>query len=491
MGGERWFSISFWLCCALIAVPLWSVDYLPMADLPQHAAQISIWTRWQDPRFGYPEIYTQNWFTPYLFGYLLTFLLTPLMSVKTALTTVITAALLGIPLATRLLIREVDGSRWWVFAVFPCLFGFAFDWGFYNFLVGIPIALLLMLGALRYAARPTVLGGIALSLGMAGLFFVHVLLFVYVSLIFGFAALIGSRGWKGTLVSLLPVAVLVPMVLLWLYVTRDTEAMTHRAMMWELPAQAREGHRLARFFGEVAGDKLTAWTFSIGFFAFVLPLLLGGRPSRLPRRWVPFVVTLLAYFAVPHEFLGTAFLYSRYAVFAVPTWLYAMELDPSYQPSTARLAMGPGLAIACLVATTVQFWRYEPEVRGLAEVIDKMPSNQHVLSVPTEPWSAYMRTPVFLHTPMWYQAEKGGVVDFSFAINFPPLFRYRSETEPKIPRRFVWNTHLFDWGAFDGPQYDYLIVRESQRVPSPLIVDSGAPVSLLGHDGPWQLFKSN
>jgi hypothetical protein len=489
MGGDRWFSISFWLCCALIAVPLWSVEYLPMADLPQHAAQISIWTRWHDAKFGYPEIYTQNWFTPYLFGYLLTFLFTPFMSVKAALTTVIMAALVGVPLATRLLIRQIDGNRWWVFAVFPSLFGFAFDWGFYNFLVGIPIALLLTLAALRFAAQPTILGGVALSLGMAGLFYVHVLLFAYVSVIFGLTVLVDWGGWKKLTLSLLPIVVLIPMVLLWLYITRDTEAMTHRAMMWELPQHAREGHRLLRFFAEVAGDKLTVWAFALGLAAFALPLVLGARPSRSTRRWIPLVVTLFAYFAVPHEFLGTAFLYSRYAIFAVPMWLYAMERDPAHRPPMLRLLAGPILAVACLAATTVQFWRYEPGVLGLGRLIDEMPENARVLSVPTHRWSAQMRTPVFLHTPLWYQAEKGGVVDFSFAINFPPLFRYRAEHEPKIPRMFVWDTNLFDWEAFDGPRYDYLIIREFHRIPSPLIVDSGAPVSFVGNDGPWQLFE--
>lgn len=71
MGAKRWFSVIFWVCCALLAVPLWTVEYLPMADLPQRAAQISIWTRWSDPEFGYQRIYTQDWFTPYLFGSLL------------------------------------------------------------------------------------------------------------------------------------------------------------------------------------------------------------------------------------------------------------------------------------------------------------------------------------------------------------------------------------------------------------------------------------
>jgi len=491
MRGDRWFSICFWVCCASIAVPLWTVEYLPMADLPQHAAQISIWTHWNDPAFGYQEIYAQNWFTPYLFGYLLTFLLTPFMSVQAALTTVITAALIGIPLATRLLIREVDGNRWWVFAVFPCVYGFAFDWGFYNFLVGIPIALLLVLLALRFAARPTLIGGVVLSLGMAGLFFVHVLLFAYVSLIFGLTALLEWGGWRRVSTTLLPVLVLVPMVLFWLYVTRGSEAMTHRAAMWELKEQAVEGHRLVRFFGEVAGDRLTVWTFAVGFSLFVLPLLLGARPSRSTRRWLPFGVTLLAYFAVPHEFLGTAFLYSRYAIFAIPTWLYAMERDPEHSPPSLRLVIGPALAVAWVIATTFQFWLYEPEVAGLAKVIEKMPANARVLSVPIERNSIYMRTPVFLHTPLWYQAEKGGIVDFSFAINFPPLFRYRPEHEPKIPRLFVWDTRLFNWGAFDGSRYDYLIVRKLHEVPSALIAESDAPVSFVGNVGPWQLFKKD
>ena len=244
MGADRWFSISFWGCCALVAVPLWTVEYLPMADLPQHAAQIAIWTRWSDPAFEYQEIYVRNWFTPYLFGYLVTFLLTPFMSVKAALTAVITAAVLGVPLATRFVIREVGGNRWWSFAAFPGVFGFAFDWGFFSFLVGIPLALVLLVFALRHAARPTLGAGVALSLGMLGLFFVHALLFLYVSLVLGAVTFAGWGGWKRVAGSLAPALVLAPLVAFWLYVTRDTEMLTHRAMEWEFIGQAKQGRRV-------------------------------------------------------------------------------------------------------------------------------------------------------------------------------------------------------------------------------------------------------
>jgi hypothetical protein len=485
MGGDRWFAISFWLCCALLAVPLWTVEYLPMADLPQHAAQIGIWTRWSDPEFGYQNIYKINWFTPYLFGYLLTFVFTPFMSIQAALTTVITLAVVGVPLATLFVLKCVEGNRWWVFAVFPGVFGYAFDWGFYNFLVGIPIALVLMVFAIRYAESPTRRSGVIFSAGMLGLFFVHVLLFAYVALIFGLTVLFKREDWKRGLLTLMPVIALVPLVLLWLVVTRDTEALTHRAMIWELPGDTP---RLLRLFSEMAGDAIRPWTLSAGLISFLLPLFLGARFSRSAKRWIPFATTLAVFLLVPHEFLGTGFLYSRYAIFAVPTWLYALEPSPEGKPAKMRLVLGPTLAVACTVATTLQFWAFEPGVVGLRKLIDEMPENARVLSVPVRKFSPYIRTPVFLHTPVWYQAEKGGVVDFSFAINFPLLFRYTAENEPRIPRMFIWNTGMFDWEAFDGASYDYLLVRDFGDGPSKLIVQSNAPVTMLARAGPWQLF---
>jgi hypothetical protein len=488
MGGDRWFTLSFWLCCALLAVPLWSVDYLPMADLPQHAAQISIWTRWGDPEFGYPQIYLKNWFTPYLLGYLLTFALTPFLSVGAALTTVITAAVVGIPLATRVLLRETGGNRWWVFAVFPTVFGFAFDWGFFSFLVGIPLALLLLVAALRYAQAPTRRAGVLLTAGLTGLFFVHLLLFLYVGLILGLTVLAKREDWKRGLRSLTPVIVLLPLVLFWLYLTRSTEALTHRSMIWEPPMLTP---RLLRLFSEVAGENPSVWTLLVGVFAFGLPLFLGARPSRTPARWIPFAATVTLFLVVPHEFLGTGFLYSRYAVFAIPTWLYAMDPQGPEAPSSVRLVLGPALAVTCTLMTTLQFWSYEPEVAGLKEIIGQMPENARVLSIPVDRNSRHARTPVFLHSPVWYQAEKGGVVDYSFAINFPLLFRYRPEFEPKIPRMFVWNPSMLNWEQHDASRYDYFIVRQIGSEPSPLLAQMNAPVTFLGRSGPWQLFKRN
>lgn len=486
METDRWFTISFWVCCALLVVPLSIVEYLPMVDLPQHAAQIGIWERWSDTELGYPRIYTRNWFTPYLLGYVLAFLLTSVMSVKAAITTVVTAAVVAVPLAARLLLRESGGNRWWVFAVFPSVFGFAFDWGFLNFIVGVPVALVSLIAVFRHVDAPSWRSSMWLTAVMLALVFVHVLLFGYVALILSVAVLMKREGWRTVVLSLVPILVVSPLVLIWIHVTRSSEVMTRRPMIWELPS---EKLRALRALAEIAGDGLSAWTVVVGLFALLLPILLGGRPSRTPLRWAPFIISLLLFLLMPFELFGTAYLYPRFAIFLIPTWLYAMDVSKDRKPSPLRLMIGPAFAIACTAATTVQFRGYAGEVIGLADIIEEMPANARVLSVPVDRSSKYVRTPVFLHAPAWYQASKGGVVDFSFAMNFPSLFRYRPETEPEVPQRFVWNTGLFDWDAFDGNRYDYLVVRDVDEQPSPLIVRSGAPVELVARRGPWQLFR--
>ena len=316
----------------------------------------------------------------------------------------------------------------------------------------------------------------------------HVLLFIHVALILGLTILSKNEGWKPTLLSLAPAIVLVPLVLFWVFVTRSTEALAHRAMVWELPELTP---RIVRLFSEMAGEDPSAWTLFAGAFAFALPLFLGARPSRALARWIPFGATLGIFLLAPHEFLGTAFLNSRYAVFAIPTWLYAMELRGDVSPTSIRLVLGPALAVACTLTTTLQFWSYESEVAGLKSVIDKMPENARVLSIPVHRNSAHIRTPVFLHTPVWYQAEKGGVVDFSFAINFPTLFRYRPEAEPKIPRMFVWDTSMLDWDEHGASTYDYFVVRQFGTEPSSILASIDAPVEFVGRSGPWQLFQRN
>src|SRR5688500_9770201 len=59
--------------------------YLPMVDLPQHAAQSSAWVHLANPEFAFGDQFELNFKTPYLLAYAIARLLAPLVGVVPAL----------------------------------------------------------------------------------------------------------------------------------------------------------------------------------------------------------------------------------------------------------------------------------------------------------------------------------------------------------------------------------------------------------------------
>ena len=107
LGNDRLFVVAVTLSVA----PLWIGPYLPLVDLPQHAAQIGALHRlWSgDPSLA--ELFQVNWFTPYLFGYLLLYGLTAALPITVATKLVVSLAVAAIPLLTGRLLRAVGGDE--------------------------------------------------------------------------------------------------------------------------------------------------------------------------------------------------------------------------------------------------------------------------------------------------------------------------------------------------------------------------------------------
>ncbi len=98
------------MLCLLSVAPLWVGPYLPMVDLPQHMVQLSICQRWDNPDFGYRDVYLAN---PLLVHRLMPTLvlgLAQVLPLMVALKVVLSAAVLGLPLVCYLWLRELDGD---------------------------------------------------------------------------------------------------------------------------------------------------------------------------------------------------------------------------------------------------------------------------------------------------------------------------------------------------------------------------------------------
>src|SRR5262249_12239432 len=150
----------------LVGVVAWAFfhfHYLPMVDLPQHAAQLSEWVHLNDPSYGFADQFEINWWTPYLLSYLLARPFVFLLGVTGAIKLVVLLSVLGTVVSYFLLLRSVEQDEWLCLVALPLSFGFSFYFGFTNFLIGTPLILATQVFALRYARQPSAQVGIPLA----------------------------------------------------------------------------------------------------------------------------------------------------------------------------------------------------------------------------------------------------------------------------------------------------------------------------------------
>ncbi|NJL28445.1 MAG: hypothetical protein HC897_11440 [Thermoanaerobaculia bacterium] len=114
-----------------------------------------------------------------------------------------------------------------------------------------------------------------------------------------------------------------------------------------------------------------------------------------------------------------------------------------------------------------------------------MEPNRRALGLVFEPFSADVPAPAHLHQHAWYQVEKGGIADFSFAYFYVQLVRYRpGAVVPLVPDSFSWRPESFD--AALRASYDYFIVRSQTDRSREMF---GADVAPLVHSGDWWLYQ--
>lgn len=135
---------AFWLVLALFVVstaPCLAFRYLPMTDLPQHEAIVSIMRHMKDPAYGFERYY--DWAferTLYVFPYFISVALSFLMPVRIALHVTVFITALSYPLGVLLTLRALRKPVWISLLALPLVYNRAFFWGFINFNLGIGIA---------------------------------------------------------------------------------------------------------------------------------------------------------------------------------------------------------------------------------------------------------------------------------------------------------------------------------------------------------------
>ena len=481
---ERLFGVVL----ALAIVPLWIGPYLPLVDLPQHAAQITALRRLLGGDADLAELFHINWFTPYLLGYLLLYALTAVLPITVATKLVVSLSLVAIPLLTGRLLRAAGADEGWKWLAIPCSFGFAFYWGFLTFIVSAPLALLFLIETVRFVAAPSARRAVTIALFSILLLFCHIIVLGFASLVaLGYVAGAHYRDWRTLLARAVPYAAPLPIIGVWLAGTYNAEASVQNDPIVFGPLLYRLGQLVAQPAGRE--DLYSAWPTALLVTGAVLlvPWLTGARFSRDPKRWLPGALGLLTFMAAPHYVLSTAYFYQRLGVFLVPLWLMAWEA-----PRERRRLDWVAMAVVTFWAVTSssRFVTFARESESFVDVLESMEPGQRAAAMVFDNASPRFALPVYLHFPAWYQATKGGVVDFNFGDFYSQMVRYRPNTGARINETVAWYAPAFDWAANGGDGYGYFLIKANFDIAEAVFKERQGSVELVAQSGWWWLYRN-
>jgi hypothetical protein len=504
----------FWVLLAVSAFatsPVWLPAYPPMTDLPQHAAQITLFSNLHNPRFEYADLFNINWFTPYLLGYILLYSVTPLLGIVAACKLVISVSLIALPLSTALLMRETGADEYWALLTIPAMYGFSYYWGFLNFIVATPLGVLFVWVLIRYfrSGEKKNLLWIALLLNL--LFFCHALICAFAALIGIFYTACEGRSFRRTLTFCLTCSSVLPLALVWLWKSRQVHPTRYAFTQWDLgwfdtiepyykglASWAEPVHpgwgRISGFVPRLLGVEPRLEYVLVASALFLMPVLAGSRFSRRLAVWTPFLVCALVLLFAPSVWLGTAFVFQRFTVFALPFFLIALSAGTPVSQRRQNLFRVAGVLIvtAWIAAICVRTKAYDREAIGFTSVLSKMEPNQRVLSLDFERDSTATISPSFAHFAAWYSAEKQGIVDPSNAYWYVELIRYNPGKVPKAKLwDFEWNPAEFSWDSYEGGKYRYFLVSALSDQGSSIFRDAKCPVHLKYSASIWWLYEQD
>ena len=497
-------DIVFWLACLLCGLPVWLPHFPPMADLPQHGAQVAILLNLNDPDFSFALLFQRNLFTPYLSGYLLIATVTPLFGIVAASKLVISCALAFFALATRYLLRQTGADPYWAWLSFPVLYGFTYQWGLLNFIIAAPLGIAFLGLVWRHGQQDKPYSGLWVALLLWLLFFCHALILALFSVVAVFYWLTLPGGLRAFAKRAWPLAMLAPMVGLWLALT-GKHPIAGAAIDWDLnwwnttdgyyayyanwADQSAPGWgRISGFFPRLFGLRSPVWALLAGVLLLALPLLAGCRPDRALRRWIALIVLVIVLLFLPSFLLGNVYTFQRFTFLALP--FYLILLNPASEPVPALRRLAPWLAFAWIAFMSAHALRFNGETAGFETLLSRMEPGKRAVSLIFDRDDGRAIAPTLLHFPAWYSATGKGVVDPSFAENYAQPVNYAPGLAPKIKfQGFAWNPHWFNWQRHDGGKYDYFVVRAPVDPGPRLFGTAPCPVFLAAHQERWWLYR--
>lgn len=480
--------LSWWIlvvCSLLVVIPFASVEFPPITDLPQQAAQIRLFQETlQDSGEGPYEI---QWFTPYSLSYLVLgiswLVFGPAACGRAAM------AILGVLWVLSMYLVATRRNRPPAASVLAALFFFNHTvyWGFYSFVVGWPVFLLwfelttetpsetfsfrqalkfLAVGALLYMSHVLWLLAGTAWLILHGLVFRHSIRSLFLRVGYLAPLLVAVALWyplfHGSQMETPPV---------W-----GTDIVSRLSLSW------LEDALLGGLQGRVEGIFLVI---AIGWVA--LSARRSWKEFATETDWEMLLCAglfLSLALALPDKYMNTIRFEQRWAPAAVIMLIMGVP-GPLLRSAVRELSALVVLAVFCVYTTFVWIAFEDTELSGLREALSALPQAPKVLGLSLFQESEFVRGSPFIQMFAYSQALKGGTLNFSFAELSPCLVVYKEQFQGPWTGGLEWFPGRFK--ESDLRHFDFVLINGPESEHSWVVSEFGLdPVT---RDGRWRLYS--
>ena len=488
-----------YLVVAIFATaPAWIVQHPPLQDFPFHVATLRLIHDIHNPAFGFADVYQVRLLeTEYLLYYVLGDLLAYVMGVKLASVGMMCLYLGGMPLSMAALLRALGRDERLSLLVIPLSVNVMFCMGLLPFVFGFPMMLLALAAAVRHFEKPTRRSAVLVAVLTVLTFYAHIMPFA----LFGVGCL-ALFPWTRPHRWLRCAAPLVPgpaLVAWWVLASKSSGALHGADPRAQLLPQLM-GHKLPfapgffdRWSLDIFRDQSSEhWAIALGLVAVAALGLSASQTDRarpVARGWFVLPVVCVAGYLTFGDKLGDVWLFGQR--FAVPAIFLSIPLlrMPGRGRGLAVTAAALLVAVGSTVNVCKHFIQFEREDVGeLDGALQAMEPRKHVAGLIFDRGTSVMSDTfaTFLHFVSYYQAEKGGVVQFSYT-SFPhwPVQYKEGHFPPPgtVPRlRWEWTPEQVPISEL-YPYYDYVLTRGSGFNPP------RGTFHVAWHGGKWTVWQ--
>jgi hypothetical protein len=464
------------LAVAFVAsAPAWIVRYPPLQDLPFHVATLRVVHSYSDPTYGFTNDFFLNLGgTQYALYYAVGSAVAYVVGVANAGVVLMSLYLGGTVLALRALLAAIGKDERLSIFVVPLLVNVMFLYGLLPFVCGIPLMFLALTAAVRHVERPTGWRGTVLAVLAVALFYAHVVPYALFGIGFvGIFPWTRPRKWLSAALAVVPSLVAVAW---WIILSpQGKESAGALEGAFHHPAFVEAMARVPQWSIDVFRDTTDEWHFIalivIGLLSVGLAQGDQDPVKHVARALVLIPIACVVLYFATGSMLGDVWLFSER--FPVPGMMSVIPL--MRMPRGARGIGVTTFALALAVSSTVNTCRHFvqfqlTEVGDFDDALAAMEPRKHVAALIYDKGSAIANDVPFLHFGSYYQARKGGIVQFSnsgalyWPVRFQPGHYPPPGTRPRL--RWEWAPEAVPIQEL-YPYYDYVLTRGPGFSPPP------------------------